>query len=460
MSNTEQKPKKNFGNPPSPGGVGTVTDTENVKTLSSNSVGAAKVGLWALGLGFGGFLLWASLAPLDEGVPGPAMVAIDTKRKPVQHLTGGIVKEVLVREGDVVKSGQVLMRLDDALARANYETVRQRYLGLRAMQGRLEAENRGAASIMFHPELVTASTDPLIRQQMVNQQHLFETRRSEMRADLQGMLESIRGQEGMLRAFEGMLEQRRNQLALVTEELVNTRGLVKDGYAPRNRQLELERMVAESNNSLAELQGNLARSQFAIAELRQRMISREKEYRKETESQLADVTREVQSDDAKLRSVSDDLDRTQIKAPVGGQVMGLAIQTPGSVLGAGQKVMDVVPENETLLLEAKVAPHLIDKVKEGLLVDVRFTAFAHSPQLVVAGKVASVSSDLIIEPQTNIAYYLARVHVTPEGIKELGARQMQPGMPAEVVFKTGERSLLTYLMHPLTKRVAAAMKEE
>ncbi len=437
---------------PQDGGVG--------QGLSSDSGHAARIGLWALGLGFGGFMLWAALAPLDEGVPGPAIVAIDTKRKPVQHLTGGIVKEVLVHEGEEVKAGQVLLRMDDAVARANYEAVRQRYLGLRAQQGRLESENRGLSAVVFHADLLSQTKDPLISGQMQTQQQLFDARRAALQADLQGMEEGIRGQEGLMRAYESMLGNRRNQLALLTDELGNTRGLVKEGYVPRNRQLELERMVAESNSSIADLLGNTARSTHAIAELRQRMLARQKEYRKEVETQLADVTREVQGDEVKFRAVSDELTRTEIKAPVAGQVMSLAVQTPGSVVGPGQKMMDVVPQDEMLLLEVHVAPHLIDSVREGLPVDIRFSSFAHSPQLVVAGKVVSVSSDMISEPQTNSAYFLARVTVTPDGLKTLGKRQLQPGMPAEVVFKTGERSLLTYLLHPLTKRMAASLKEE
>lgn len=437
-----------------------VIDDESSTGLPADSKSAARVGLWALGLGFGAFVLWAAFAPLDEGVPGPGIVAIDTKRKPVQHLSGGIIKEVLVREGEEVKAGQVLLRMDDAVSRSNFESVRQRYLGLRAMQGRLEAENRGQANIKFHPDLVAASKDALIQQQMITQQQLFETRRMALQADLQSIEESIRGQQSTAQAYEGMLGNRKNQLALLNEELNNTRGLVKEGYVPRNRQLELERMVADSNNGLAELQGNIARGLHSVAELRQRMIVRQKEFRKDVDSQLADVTREVQSDEVKYRAVEQDLERTDVKAPVAGQVMSLAVQTPGAVLQPGQKIMDVVPENEALLLEVHVAPHLIDHVKDGLKVDVRFSSFAHSPQLVVSGNVVSISSDLIVEPQSNNSYYLARVRVSSEGLKTLGSRQMQPGMPVEVVFKTGERSLLTYLLHPLTKRLAAAMKEE
>lgn len=419
-----------------------------------------RIGLWALAIGFGGFLLWATLAPLDEGVPAAGSVTIDTKRKAVQHLSGGIVQEVLVREGDEVQEGQLLIKLDSAVARANYESVRQRYLGLRAMQGRLQAEQGGLSKIVFHPDVQVASSDPLIRQQVQNQEQLFLTRRSLLRSDLQSIEESIQGQEGLLQAYKGMLENRTNQLRLINEELSSLRGLVSEGYAPRNRQLEMERMVADASSAIADLQGNTVRARRAIGELRQRALSRQQEYRKEVETQLADVSREVLSDNEKLRSVTDDLGRTEVKAPAGGQVVGLAVQTVGGVVAPGQKLMDIVPKDASLLLETRVAPHLIDRVHTGLPVDVRFSSFAHSPQLVVDGKVVSISGDLLTDPQTNVSYYLARVQVTSEGIKHLGKRQLQPGMPVEVIFKTGERSMLTYLLHPLTKRLAASMTEE
>jgi protease secretion system membrane fusion protein len=428
---------------------------------SSDTRAVARTGLLVLTLGFGGFLLWAGLAPLDEGVPTMGMVTLDSKRKTVQHLSGGIVKEVLVQEGQQVKEGQPLLRLDGAVAKANFESVRQRYLGYRAMQSRLFAEQAGRDTIDFHPDVKAAMGDPLIQQQMSTQQQLIQARRAALAADLQGVEESIQGLKEQLGSYQNILVQRRSQLALLSEELTNTRGMVKEGYAPRNRQLELERMVAESNAAIADLTGNSMRVARQVAELGQRSVARRQEYRKEIESQLADVTREVQSDAEKYVAVTADLVRMEIKAPASGQVVGLSVQTVGAVLQPGQKLLDVVPDQQTLLLEAHIPPHLIDKVQTGLMADIRFNSFAHSPQLVVDGKVMSVSGDLLSDPQQpQYSYYLARVQVTPAGMKTLGARQMQPGMPAEIVIKTGERSLLTYLMHPLTKRMAASMKEE
>ena len=428
---------------------------------SSDTSSVARTGLWVLGLGFGGFLLWAGLAPLDEGVPTQGMVTLDTKRKTVQHLSGGIVKEVLVHEGQQVKEGEPMLRLDGAVAKANYEAVRQRYLGYRAMQSRLFAEQAGQNAIDFHPDVKAAMNDPLIKQQVMTQQQLIQARRAALAADLQGIEENSQGMKEQLGSYQNILVQRRGQLALLTEELTNTRGMVKEGYAPRNRQLELERMVADSNAGIADLLGNSLRVSRQIAELNQRSLARKQEYRKEVETQLADVTREVQSDAEKFVAVTADLDRMEIKAPATGQVVGLTVQTVGAVLQPGQKLLDVVPDSQTLLLEAHIPPHLIDKVQAGLSTDVRFNAFAHSPQLVVEGKVLSVSGDLLSDPaQPQFSYFLARVQVTPDGMKTLGNRQMQPGMPAEIVIKTGERSMLTYLLHPLVKRMASSMKEE
>ena len=438
----------------------TLSTVSDVVAKPKPAAQPGRFGMWALVLGLGGFLAWAALAPLDEGVPGQGMVTIDTKSKAVQHISGGIIKEVLVKEGQQVKEGQLLIKLDEAVAKANYESNRQRYLGLRAMQARLLAEQQGLGQISWHPDLREALTDPQIRQMTLTQEQLFGSRRAGLRADLASIDESIAGQEGLLQAYTSMLGNRRNQLALVTEEHKNTSSLVAEGYAPRNRQLELERMLAESNSSIAELLGNTTRAQRAIGELRQRAVVRQQEYRKEVESQLSEVDREVQADAEKFRATKDDLARTEIKSPAAGQVNGLVFQSVGGVIGPGQKLMDIVPANQALLLEARVSPHLIDRVHADLPVDVRFASFANSPQLVVEGKVASVSADLLVDQHTGAGYFLARVAVTPEGMKKLGKRQMQAGMPVEVIFITGERSMLTYLLHPLTKRMAASMKEE
>lgn len=440
--------------------VSTVTDVVAKIDPKAHSARASRFGLWALFLGFGGFILWAAFAPLDEGVPGQGMVAIDTKSKAIQHLSGGIIKEVLVTEGQQVKEGQLLIKLDDGVVKSNFQATRQRYLGLRAMEGRLIAEQQGAGKIVWHPDLVEAMSDLQIRQITQNQAQLFDSRRASLRADLQSLEEGIKGQEGLLQAYSEMLGNRRTQLSLLTEELKNTSGLVSEGYAPRNRQLELQRMSSEMNSAISELLGNTVRAQRGVGEFRQRIIARQQEYRKEVDTQLTDISREAQAEVEKFAATKEDLARMEIRSPAAGQVVGLAFQSAGGVIGSGQKLMDIVPADQALLLEARVLPHMIDRVHADLPVDVRFSSFAHTPQLVVEGKVVSVSSDLLVDNRSGVSYYLARVAVTADGYKKLGKRQLQPGMPVEVIFRTGERSMLTYLLSPLTKRMAASMKEE
>ena len=436
------------------------TSLEGEIILPSDTSRPARLGLWVLGIGFGGFLLWAGLAPLEEGVPTQGMVTIATKRKIIQHLTGGLVRKIYVKEGQFVKKGEPLIALDDSLVRANYEAVRQRYLTLRAMEGRLLAEQSGQSKITFHPDLLQEQNDPQVKQILSNQEQLFQARRQALASDMQADHEAVQGLQASLQGLDGALSSRKSQLQYIQDELKGIRDLVKEGYAPRNKQLDLERMAAEATGAIAETESNILRTNRQIAETRARAAQRVQEYRKEVEGTLADVRREVQSDQQRTKAAKDELDRMVIRAPEDGQVVGLVEQTVGGVIGPGQKLMDIVPQDEPLILEARVPPQMIDRIHKGLIADVRFSAFANSPALVVQGKVTSISSDVITDPRTGIPFYLGQIAITPEGVKQLGNHEMQAGMPAQVVFRTGERTVLTYLLHPFLQRLAASMKEE
>lgn len=319
----------------------TITTVDPVPDPSPRRRRLDQAGIWVLVLGLLGFVLWAAWAPLDEGVPTAGLVAIDTKRKAVQHLQGGILKEVLVREGDLVQEGQVIMRLDDAATRANYESVRQRYLSLRATEARLIAEQTGQERIRQHTDVIAALADPMVRQQVDAQEQLFKTRRLGLAADLQAMEENIRGQEAQIAAFSQMLESRLLQQRLTSDQLEKLRALVEEGFAPRNQQLDLERQLADTQASVQELKGNIARAKQAIAEVRQRLIGRRQDYRKETDAQLVDAARDAQGDQGKVVALAGELERVEIKAPATGQVVGLAVQSVGGVVAPGQKLMDL-----------------------------------------------------------------------------------------------------------------------
>jgi len=433
---------------------------EEAHGLPVDTRSPARLGFLVLAIGFGGFLLWASLAPLNEGVPTSGVVTVDTKRKAVQHLTGGIVKSVHVKEGQIVHEGDPLMEIDPASTQANFESVRQRYYTLRAVEARLVAEQGGRDAINFHPDLLNEQNSPLVADLIANQEGLFAARRMALQAEIQAIKESIVGLEGSITGYQGLLESRHSQLTLLEEEIKGLEALVTDGYAPRHSLLSLQRTQAEVIGAISDLQGNIERSRSALTESKLRITQRNQEFRKEVDQELAEVRGQVDAEAERFNAIKGDLARTVIRAPASGQVMGLAAQTVGGVIGPGQKVMDIVPQDEPLLLETHIPPHLIDRVQPGLEADVRFSSFAHSPLLVVPGEVVSVSHDLLVNEQTGVPYYLARVIVTEEGMKKLGKRQLQAGMPVEVVVITGERSMLTYLLHPLLKRVASSMKEE
>lgn len=439
---------------------GEVTDVDDL-AARIDTRSPIRLGFWVLIVGFGAFLTWAAFAPLDEGVSAPATVSIETRRKSIQHLQGGIVKSLAAREGQMVKQGDVLVVLDDAASRATFEAVRQNYLMQRATESRLLAEVTEAAAIVFHPDLLAEKSE-FSAQHMRVQQQIFAARRASQGAELAAAQQSILGLEGQIAGMTLMLESRRNQAALQKRQLSNVQSLAEEGFAPRNQALQLEQAQAELRSSLADLESNVQRARSSIAETRLRIAQRRQEYLKEVSTQLGDVRREVQANQERLAAATADLGRTQIRAPVDGQVVGLNLSGVGGVVTPGQKLMDVVPQGESLVLDVKVLPNVIDRVHAGDVTEVRFANFANSPQLVVEGKIITLSGDAVAEQVgTQVqSFYLARVEITSQGLKALGSRNMQPGMQAEVLIRTGERTLLTYLLHPLTKRVAAAMTEE
>jgi len=427
--------------------------------LETDTAPIVRRGILFLLIGLGGFMAWAIWAPLDAGIPAQGVVTVDTKRKTVQHLTGGIIEQVLVHEGQSVNQNDLLIRLNDSQSRAEFETVRQRYISLRATEDRLLAEQANLPAVVFHADVQKERGDPLIAQHVVSQEQLFLSRKQALRSELASLDEAEQSQRDAIRGYSEQLESRRRQAVFLREEVSGMREMVKEGYAPRNKLLELERMSAELDATASELRSSLARAQRAVAELAIRKQQRTQQFGKDIDFELAQLRRDVSADAERIKAAREALARSEIRAPVSGSVIGIANQTVGGVLTPGARIMDVVPRDELLMLEAKIPPHLIDRIRVDQEADIRFSNFSSSPQLVVEGKLVSLSADLLVDPVGG-GYYLARVAVTPKGVEALAQHRLQPGMPAEIIIKTGERSLLTYLLHPLTRRLVQAMKEE
>lgn len=443
-----------------------VADINNIDLNSyANNKSSSRFGLLFLLLGLSGFILWAGFAPLDEGVPTEGIVNIENNHKVVQHLSGGIVKTLAVQEGQEVKAGDVLLTLDDAVIKAKYEEVKQHYMGLRAQESRLITEKAGAKTIRFHDDLIKNQSDPYVQKHMLNQSQLLQARQNVLSADVMAIQESIQGQNALIEGDQGVLSSYQSQLSLLKEQLNGIKPLVQEGYAPRNQQNDLEQKVAQTIGQIANTQASILHSKRAILELNQRMRMRQQTEHKDVDTEMAEVNLAVQSEAERFKALAEELSRVSITSPASGQIIGLQVHTVGAVIQPGQKIMDIIPMGEPLILDAKIPPNLIDKVHTGQDADVRFSTFANTPQLLVEGKVNTISKDLVVENAANTgrpneSYYLAKISITPNGMKVLGSRALQPGMPVQVVIKTGERTLLTYLLHPLTKRIAASMKEE
>jgi protease secretion system membrane fusion protein len=292
------------------------------------------------------------------------------------------------------------------------------------------------------------------------QQDLFKSRRSALQADLAAMQESLSGLSAQMQAVEESKASKQAQQKSLTLQLEGMRELARDGYVARNRYLEIDRLHAQINGAIAEDTGNLGRLKFQISEIRQRMAQRQDEYQKEVRTQLAESSRDAETLESRSTATDFELANTEIKAPIAGKVVGLAVFTDRGVLPPGFKLMDIVPQDETLYIEAQVPVHLIDKVKPALTVEVMFTAFNQNRTPYVEGLVDMVSADRLMDEKNGYPYYTMHARVTPEGARKLGQLQVRPGMPVEVLIKTGERTLLSYLFKPVLDRMHGALREE
>ncbi|MEN9984988.1 MAG: hypothetical protein RI925_490 [Pseudomonadota bacterium] len=436
-------------------------DQQPAITVDVDAHSPARWGMMVLGIGFGGFLLWAAFAPLDAGVSSQGTVKVASNRKTIQHLTGGIVDAIEVKEGQAVKKNQVLVRLNPTNANAQLGIVQAQYLSAQSSADRLAAERDGKPTITFSSMLTEKfAGDSRAKEAMALQTQLFTSRRAALQAELGMLRENSQGTQEQLKGLESLKQSREQQLAFVNEELKGVRDMAAQGYVPRNRMLQLERTVSEISGQLAETIANIGRTKNALSELKLRMLQREKEYQKEVETQLNEVQKEARAQADRLAALEYEMANTQIKSPIDGVVVGINMHTVGGVIQPGFHIMDVVPQNEPMIVETKVATNLIDKVHPGLPVDLSFPAFSHAHTPNVPGVVDTVGADVLTDEVTRMPYYSVQVKVTADGMKTLGSLQIRPGMPAAVVVKTGERTMLNYLVKPMIDRVSGAFKEE
>ena len=402
-------------------------------------------GIGIVGVFLAGFIGWAALAPLESAAIAPGVVSIDGYRKTVQHLEGGIVGEILVREGEQIAAGQVLIRLDDTTPRASLELLRGRWMVASALEARLQAERAGLAEIRFPASLLERRGDPKAREIVEGQTNVFEARREALTSQTAILNQRVAQYSEEIVGIEGQIQAETEQLALVREELGDVRKLYKKGFARKPKLLQLQRRAAEIEGSLNMRQAQIARVRQSIAESRMRAADLETSMRNQVVEELRKVQAELYDLNERVRAAKDVLARTDIRAPLAGTVVDLQVHTAGGVIAAGAPLLDIVPSAGRLVVEAQV----------------RFTAFnqRHRAPAVGTLTLTSVSADLLIDQASGEKYYLARVELVETQAVSTGLDALYPGMQAEVMIVTGARSALDYLLAPLMKSFSRAFWE-
>lgn len=429
------------------------------KELPTNPRPAILTGILVLAivvLGIGG---WSFTAPLSSGVVAPGVVVFEGRRQSVQHLEGGIVSEILVREGSEVERGDVLFRLDATQIGSRVARLRNLLVVNEAQSARLVAEINEADEVMFPEDLVRDAetwgwTDVLERERSI-----FNERRRSLNGQIE-LLEAKASQ--LLTEIKGLDVQEAaqdDQLELLADEIVDLRTLLESELVPKSRVTALEREAARLRGLNGEIVARRARSFEAIAESRLQAEQLRQQFRQEVVSALRETENDITDLQEQLISAQDILSRTDIFAPESGRVQNVAVSTIGSVIQSGQPLLEIAPIDDRLIVEARVAPQDIDSVSTGQQAEVRISALNLRMTPAVFGEVRSVSGDRVVDERAQMEYFLVQITIPPTELDKLGGQRILAGMPAEVVLPTGERTLINYLISPLMDAMRRGLLE-
>ncbi|TFH75998.1 HlyD family type I secretion periplasmic adaptor subunit [Gammaproteobacteria bacterium LSUCC0112] len=427
--------------------IGVVTSMEKPKFI----------GLLIFFLVFGVFGVWAAVAPLDGAAHAPGAVTVRSNRQLVQHLEGGIVSEIRARNGDIVRAGDPLLILDNTQSLAQLEIATAQYLAMRAMEARLIAERDGLEQINFPSDLSTAAQNA--QQEIASQTQVFQTRKAALEGSIEVLEQRIGQLQSRLGGLRALQESKQDLADSFAEELRDVESLLVEGFADKNRLRELERNAAQLRGEAAELTASISSTEIEIGETRLQILQQELQFQNEVANQLAETQTALKDATERMTAIRSIVQRTTITAPVDGIVNGMQIHTIGGVVPPGQPLADIVPQNEELIVEARVSPIDIDRIAVGQEAMIRFSSFSSSVPNIF-GNVIHISADAYTDPNTGMSYYSARVEVTPEGLKDLGDLTLIPGMPAEVFIATGSRTLLQYFMKPFSNALARSFIED
>ena len=412
-------------------------------------------------LTFGVFGGWAAVAKLDSAVVAPGTLSLEGNRRVVQHFEGGIVEEILVREADVVEEGDVLLRLRDIEAASNAGVLQTRLVTARLTEARLLAERAMESSVSFPIEDMDMASASVVKDTVADQEQIFEDRRSILQSRrniLEKRLEQLSVQIDGLELQKSAFERRMDNFSAMIDRMRDgeSRGLIQSNMLSQ-REDELIQIEA----SLGQVISEIAQTQNVVGETELEILQLEQQYKERASSELEELRAQISELEERLKVAKDILQRTDVRAPSSGTIQDLKVHTIGSVIQPGEVLMELVPEEERLIINARVAPLDIDSILPGLQTEVRFTAFKTNLTAIMLGEVSSISRDIIEPENPNEApYYLARVEVADSAVPEDIRERLTAGMPADVIITTGERTVVEYLSAPLVDAVRKSLNEE
>ena len=407
-------------------------------------------------LGIGGLGGWAAFAPMRSAALASGVVKVASERKTVQHLEGGIVKELLVREDQEVAAGQVLMRLDKSIAQAQFELLRAEHDSLSARLARLEAERDDRSRIAFPASLLARRNDPQVGQLLNGEERIFSSQRLAFLGPISVFRQRQQQYEERIAGLMAQIEATQVKRNYINEEIKGAEALMEVGMYTKPKYFALKRAEAELEGDDGRLRAEIAQTRELIGETDLRILDMKQQFQKEANEKLQEVRAQLDTVMERLGAAEAVLTRTDIIAPQAGRVIGLQAHTLGGVIRPGAAILDIVPNSDKLIIEARVRPDDIDVVHTDLRAEVRFSAFNSSLTPTLFGRVTRVSADRFTDPANGMAFYLAQVEIEPGSVSSLN---LHPGMPAEVFIVTGERTPLDYLLRPIWDQVRRGMLE-
>lgn len=418
------------------------------------------IGLMILIVFLGGFFLWAAFFPLDSAAVATGRVTVDTSRKTIEHLEGGIVQEIYVREGDVVKKGQKLLLLDETQSKAQLDIVKNQSYTLLAEEARLRAERDNVDKITFPKELLEMGSNPEIKKIIDGQENIFNASRESLKKNIKLLNDKIQQYHAEIKVLESQLKAYDRQIERFEEELTAFRKLEEKKYIERTQVLRLEREKADTEGEREDSNAAISRAKQNINETELKIINLKQKRQEEAVEELRDVQSKLA--DLRERGISAEhiLDRTLIRAPRAGRIVDLKVHTKGAVISPGEAVMDIVPSDDPLIIEARISPLDIDVVHTGLKSKIKLTALKmrHTPTL--NGIVQHISADSFEDKRTGEFYYIAHIEIPPKQLSRIKDATLYPGMPVQVMIIIDHRTPLAYFFAPIKDSFNRAFRED